>query len=274
MQQTVLVLAALAAALLSPPAARAEPAARVVSVNLCTDQLALLIADPDQIVSLSHVARDPVSSAMADEAAAYPANRGAAEEIHLLAPDLVLAGTFDDPVTIDALRRLGHRVETFPLETGFADIRAHVTRMGALLGHPERAARLIAEMDAILEVPPPAGPRPRAALFYANAYSSGEGTLAHEILEAAGFANIAAERGLTGLGRLSLEELVMADPDLVIMGQDYATPARAQEVLRHPAARALGGGRAVVADNLWVCGTPLAARAVEALREARARLGG
>ena len=55
-------------------------------------------------------------------------------------------------------------------------------------------------------------------------------------------------------------------PDLVVAGQDYASPALAQDVLRHPAARALGGGRAAVADNLWVCGTPLAARAVAALR--------
>lgn len=265
------LLAALAAA---PAPARAEPPpARVVSINLCTDQLALLIADPGQIASLSHVATDPVSSAMAAEAAAYPANRGSAEQVHLLAPDLILAGAFDPPATVAMLRRLGHRVETFPLETDFDDIRAHVTRMGALLGHPERAARLVAAMDATLAVPPPPGPRPRAALFYANAYSSGAGTLAHAILEAAGFANVAAERGVTGLARLPLETLVMAAPDLVVTGQDYATPARAQEVLRHPAARALGGGRAIVADNLWVCGTPLAARAVETLRAARARLG-
>jgi iron complex transport system substrate-binding protein len=273
MRVAIAALIALLAAAVPPAAGRAEPPpARVVSINLCTDQLALLIADPGQIVSLSHVATDPVSSAMAAEAAAYPANRGSAEEVHLLAPDLVLAGAFDPPATLAMLRRLGHRVETFPLETGFADIRAHVTRMGALLGHPERAARLIAGMDAILDMPPPDGPRPRAALFYANAYSSGTGTLADAILEAAGFANVAAERGLTGLVRLPLEALVMEAPDLVVTGQDYATPARAQEVLRHPAARAVGGGQAIVADNLWVCGTPLAARAVEALRDARARL--
>jgi len=267
------MLAVVAAALVPAPAPADAPPARIVSINLCTDQLALLIADPAQIVSLSHVATDPVSSAMAAAAAAYPANRGSAEQVHLLAPDLVLAGAFDPPATIAMLRRLGHRVETFPLETSFADIRAHVTRMGALLGHPDRAARLLAGMDAVLDAPPPAGPRPRAALFYANAYSSGTGTLAHAILEAAGFANIAAERGIEGLARLSLEELVMAAPDLVVTGQDYATPARAQEVLRHPAARAVGGSRAIVADNLWVCGTPLAARAVERLRAARTAMG-
>ena len=68
--------------------------------------------------------------------------------------------------------------------------------MGALLGQPERAAALVAAMDATLAAPPPPGPPPRAALYYANGYTSGAGTLADEILTAAGYANIAAERGV------------------------------------------------------------------------------
>jgi iron complex transport system substrate-binding protein len=259
-------LACLVLALAAP--VHAAPA-RVVSTNLCTDQLAMLIAAPGQLVSVSHVARDPVASALAAEAAAYPINHASAEEIFLLGPDLVLAGAYDHPATLAALDRLGIAVETFPIERGFADIRANVSRMGALLGQPRRAADLLAAMDASLIEGAPAGARPRAALFYANAWSSGAGTLAHAILEAAGFANVAAERGVAGMGVLPLEVLVMEAPDLVVTGQDYATPARAQDVLRHPAARAVGGGRAVVADNLWVCGTPLAAGAVTALRAAR-----
>jgi iron complex transport system substrate-binding protein len=138
--------------------------------------------------------------------------------------------------------------------------------MGALLGREDRAAEVIAAMDAALGPAPAAGPRPRAALFYSNAWSSGSGTLAHEILEAAGFANVAAERGVTGLGALPLEVLVTEAPDLVVRGQDYATPARAQDALRHPALEALGTGAAAVADNLWVCGTPRAVEAVARLR--------
>ena len=61
------------------------------------------------------------------------------------------------------------------------------------------------------------------------------------------------------------------DPDLLITGQDYPSPALAQGVLTHPATRALAAGRANIADNLWVCGTPLAARAVATLRAARPR---
>ena len=47
---------------------------RVVSMNLCTDQLAMLIADPAQITSLSYLSTDPRSSAMHRRARDFPQN--------------------------------------------------------------------------------------------------------------------------------------------------------------------------------------------------------
>ena len=45
----------------------ADPAPRrVVSINLCTDQLAMMLAAPGQLVSVSQLAGDPHSSAMAE----------------------------------------------------------------------------------------------------------------------------------------------------------------------------------------------------------------
>lgn len=258
-------LGILGAALLLVPLAAAEPPRRVVSANLCTDQLAMLIAGPGQLVSVSHLARDPVSSAMAAEAEGFAVNHGTAEEIFLLAPDLVLAGEYLRPDTRLTLERLGLRVETFRVDASFDDVRANILRMGVLLGRGARAAELVAGLDAAL-APPPPGPRPTAALFYANAYTSGAGTLAHEILTRAGLDNLAARQGVSGLARLPLEILALEAPDLLVIGQDYATPALAQQVLRHPAARALAGERATLADNLWVCGLPQTAKAVTALR--------
>lgn len=261
-------------------AAAAAPA-RVVSTNLCTDQLAMLIAAPGQLVSVSAVARDPVSSAMAREAAAYPVNHGAAEEIFLLSPDLVLGGEFMRPDTRATLERLGLRVETLPIETSFAQSRANILRIGALLGREDRAAALAAEMDAGLEgerdgeldggreagrAASPPGARPTAALLYSGGYTSGAGTLADEILQRAGLDNIAARDGAQGLTRLPLERLAMEAPDLLVLGQNYGKPALAQEILRHPAVRALGADRAAIADNLWVCGLPQSGAAVARLR--------
>lgn len=236
-------------------------------MNLCTDQLAMLLSAPGQLVAVSPIARDPVSSAMWREAEAVPVHAGSAEAILGLAPDLVVAGALEPPATISLLRRLGIRVETFPIEASFADIAANLLRMGRLLGREEAARRIVDEMQAKLPAPF-AGRRPRAALYYANGYTSGRGTLADAILHAAGLENVAAARGVAGLAGLPLEVLVMEAPDVVVLGQDYPSPALAQGILRHPALRSLEAGRAAVADNLWVCGTPFAADAVQSLRAA------
>jgi iron complex transport system substrate-binding protein len=265
-------LGAVAAEAVEPRATEvAQAPVRVVSINGCTDQLALLLAQPGQLVSVSHVAHDPLASVLWREARGYPTNRAQAEEIFLLAPDLVLAGATDDPATLAMLERLGLRVERFPLETSIEDIRINLRRMGALLAAEAEAEALVAGMDAALAaVAPPPGPgRPRAVLQYANSYTSGTGGLAHAALEAAGLANVAAELGITGMARLPLETLILARPDLIVTGQDYPAPALAQEVLRHPAARGLAGTRAArVPDALLTCGTPLIAEAVERLRAA------
>ena len=79
---------------------------RVVSMNLCTDQLAMMLAAPSQLLSVSFLASDPQASVMAEDAKSYEANYGRAEEIYLLDPDLVLAGSYTNPATDDILRRL------------------------------------------------------------------------------------------------------------------------------------------------------------------------
>lgn len=269
-------LAAALAALLAaglPVAAAAGPAAgsgaipqRVVSTNLCTDLLALMLARRGQLVSVSHVAHDPVASPLHAAAQALPANRASAEEVYLLEPDLVLAGEYDDPAALAMLEKLGVRVERFGLEATFADVRASILRMGALLGEPAAAEALVTALDANLPAPS-AGDGPRAIVFESGSYTSGSGTLVDAVLEAAGLRNVAAELGMVGMARLPLETLVLAEPDLIVTGRRYSAPAMAQEILRHPAMQALEGTRRVsLPDNLWTCGTPLLAEAATRLR--------
>lgn len=263
---------ALAAALMLAPPAAAEMPRRVVSINLCTDQLAMLLAAPGQLVSVSNLARDPLASAMAERAAAYPENHGLAEEVFSLRPDLVLAGTFTSPATTGLLRRLGVPVETFAPASDMAAVRAEILAMGTALGRDEAARAMVAQFDAdlaALRADPATGPR--AALYYANSYSLGDKTLSGQILAAAGFRNVSAEAGLSIGGTLPLEVLIMAHPDLVISGQRYPGASRSEEVLDHPALAALGtaSARAAMADRDWICGTPYVLRAVRALRAAR-----
>lgn len=264
------LLRVLAAACLLAAAGPAEaaPPQRVVSMNLCTDQLAMMLARPGQLTAISDIASDPVSSAMSEEAATYPAHHNSAEEIFLLQPDLVLAGAYSPSATLDMLRRLGLRVEVFPIGSDFDDVRASVRRMGMLLGTQAHAEALIARMDAEIDTPEAAS-RPRAAIYYSNGFTSGAESLADAVLAAAGYDNIAVEKGYRGLSRLPLETLVLSAPELLVTGQEYESPARAQEILGHPALRGISKSSASVSGRLWVCATPRAAEAVAQLRALR-----
>lgn len=255
-------LAAALAVLLALPAGADAPA-RVVSMNLCTDQLAMALAAPGQVISMSHVARDPRASAMADEAMRYPVNRGRAEEIYLLKPDVVLAGNFGGPA-VAMLHRLGVPVVEVAPPTSLAEARDAIARVGAALGRDAAAAAMIADFDrGVAGLSRPAGPdAPRAATWGPNGYSVGSGTLAGDIMRKAGFALVADRLGMESPGYIPLEVLVMADPDLIVTGTPYPGASRAEEVLDHPALEKLGGRLLQVPDALWTCALP---RSLEAL---------
>lgn len=255
------------------PAATAAPR-RVVSINLCTDQLAMLLAAPGQLVSVSDLARDRQYSVMADQAVAYTANRGLAEEVYLLKPDLVLAGRYTAQATVSMLQRLGIPVVVFDPAASLAEVRAGMMDMGHALGREPQAAAMLAAFDARLaRIAPVSGPRPRAATYAANGYMSGSGSLVGDVIATAGFDHLADELGLPVGGFVPLESLVMASPDLVIMGDDLPGDSRAEEVLHHPALQALPGARTAIEDRDWFCGLPAVLGAVERLAETRAALG-
>lgn len=257
-----------------PVPAQAAPA-RVVSINVCTDQLAMLIAGEGQLHAVSMLARDPNSSTMTQEAQAYAVNHALAEEIFLMKPDLVLAGTFSSRATVGLLRTLGITVEEFAPARSFDDVRENIERVGALLDRQARAAELVAELDAglaALAAEPPTGRS--IALYDANSYTTGKGTLANEIFHAAGLVNVAEGMGITGSGRVPLEMLIVARPDMVATSfRDYGAPALAQENFVHPAFAALEAQSQPVAVPVpnMICGAPFTLEAAFVLQRAAAQ---
>jgi iron complex transport system substrate-binding protein len=274
---TAVGLAALACTAFMAPAFAQEPPRRVVSMNVCTDQLAMLVAGEGQLHSVSFLASDPGTSVMAAEAGKYAVNHGLAEEVFLMQPDLVLAGTYTAQPAVHMLRRLGFRVEQFDPEASFDDIRANLIRMGDLLGHPERAAKLVEDMNRQLrELENEKGPRLSVVLYSSNSYTSGMGSLSHAVINAAGLVNLADELGVVGYGRLPLEQLVLSEPDLVILGeQRYEHPALAQENFRHPAFTEVANSHRLVRipDRYWVCGAPFTVEAVRLIKDAAVKTG-
>lgn len=257
-------------------AAQGAPA-RVVSMNLCTDQLAMMIAAEGQLVSVSHLAFDPLSSAMAEEAAAYHRNHGLAEEIYLLRPDLVLAGQYSDRATVSMLRRLGIEVVELDVVTSLDDVAALISAAGAALHREARATELVRAYERRLaRLRAESGDlarRPRAALYFANGYTLGDGSLAGQILLTAGLANVASETGITRSGTLPLELLVLSAPQALITGTPYPGASRSEEILRHPVVARLRRSlpTAGLSDRDWICGTPHVLTSVEDMAGLRRR---
>ena len=251
------------AALALAGAAFADAPERVVTMNHCADQYALLLGAPGQVVSVSHIAVDPFLSAMAEEAASVPRNRGGAEEIFRLEPDLVLASTWSDPLAVGMLERLGIRVERIDGVERLDDIPHRLREVGALLGREAVAEQMARDVEVRLAaLPEPGENRPEAAFFHAGGYSLGEGTLAHDILTRAGFDNLVDRVGRTDGGYIPVEVLIMNRPDLLITAGVYPGSSQAEALMDHPA---IADIPRVESDAVWGCGLPATLDAVEAL---------
>ncbi|WP_082143874.1 ABC transporter substrate-binding protein [Nitratireductor soli] len=277
-------LVLLAGALLAAPAPAAPkrvmplPNApmRVMSLNVCTDQLAMALAAPGQLVSVSFLAREPSLSMLHEEAKEYLANRGLAEEVFLQKPDLVVTGTYSLHNTSALLKRLGFAVEEFSFVQTLDTIPGEIRRMGSLLGRQDRAeeiaTRFAAELADIKRRQ--CDRRPSAIAYDQNGVALGRGTLADSVLEAAGFRNLAADLGVVGMTPFPLEQIVVQRPDVIITGKPAGAPTLGAQVPRHPAIAALPGTRigAFVPEGSWSCGAPSVIEAVRALARLRAEI--
>ena len=245
---------------------------KIVSLNLCTDQLLMLLADPYQIASLSKIVDDPHVSLLAEKSAKFQKNRGNAEEIFIDNPEIVVAGVYTEKATVQILQSLGVRVEIFPIAQNFNDIIKNIRKMGLLVGHLDRAERMIDDFNVRLEeLRSGITERPRAAIYSANGYTTGTDTMSGQILKTAGFQNITEEVGMSFGGILPLETLVMLQPDLVITGKAYPGHSRSEEILKHPALRPFKA--TAQTDAKWICGTPAVLDAVAELQRAHPEKG-
>ncbi len=247
---------ATAALLLALAIAPARAADRVVSLNLCTDQLAVLLA-PDKVTALSQLSRDPTLSFVAPQAASIPQVRASAEAVLALHPDLVLAARYGAQTTLTQLERRSIRIERFDLPTDFPGIARLTRSVAAAMAVPERAAPLIAAMDATLAAAHKP-PHPTTVIAWEpRGYTAGPDSTMGAVLQAAGLTNAATGE------RMGIEALRQRKPDLLIVPDTPAFPSLATDMLRSPAMA--GIPQRPVPPALTICAGPFTAKAVALL---------
>jgi len=273
LRRAVAAAVAFAAALAWPAGASELP--RVASINVCADQLVLSLAKPEQIVTVSWLSADPEESLLAAEAQRYPLNYGSAEELLRFAPDVVIAGAYTNAFTRALLKRLGYAVVELEPENTFGDVERNVRLVADALRQTARGEALVAAMHAELErLGTTKPPHARAAVVVRpGGFTVGAGSLAHEVMTLAGLRNVAAEQGLDRWGSLSMETLLRARPDVVVLtGYRTHEPSLANAVLEHPALARVraGAATAVVPAPYWSCGLPQSLAAARPLQQAAA----
>lgn len=236
----------------------AEPP-RIASINLCTDQLLVTLADPAQVLGLSPYARDPVRSWDAAKAAQFPLLSGGAEDVLVLKPDVVVAGRFTKRATRELLKDKGLRVVEFDVARSLDDVKKHIRQMGELVQHPDRAASEISKLDAaIAHVREVASRKPYRVLAVSRrGWVSGSDSLITSLLRTVGLYNAASEMGNRTGGLASLEAIVSLKADfLLVSSNNDFVQDEGGAFLLHPALERFypATKRIVIPEKLTVCG--------------------
>lgn len=266
-----LMVAALLAVAACGQAGGAVPdrqAVQFVSLNPCTDAILAQVAEPEQVLALSHYSADPQSSSIDPAIAArYKVTGGTVEEVAALNPDYVLAGTFLAPATRGALEGMGYDVVTYGIASDVAGSMAQIRDIARLAGHVERGEELIQRINAALarlDAMRAERGAQSALLWQPGQIVPGEHTLVAQLMARAGFTNHSATRGLGQADYIALETMLADPPDILLV-------AGSERGQRHVALANLAQTRTVQFDpSLLYCAGPTIIRAADRLAEIRA----
>jgi iron complex transport system substrate-binding protein len=271
----LVIVASLAAGL--PVAAQAAPLPRVASINVCTDQLLMTLADSDQILGLSPYARDEARSFLAGKAVSFPKLSGEAEDVLMLKPDIIVMGRFTKRATREMLQQQGQRVVAFDAARTLDEVKAQIRKMGELVGHPDRADAANARIDAAVARARKAASDKsfRVLPLERRGWVSGSDSLINSLLNTVGLNNAAGALGIKHGGFATLEAVVALQPDYLLISEDsdFAEDEGRAFVL-HPALEKVypASKRIAIPEKLTVCGGPMLADALDRLTDELSRV--
>ena len=210
------------------------------------------------------------------KAKAYPRLDWQAESTIALGPDLVLIGQNDRPVTKHILRAQGLRLYEIALISDLDAARRQIVEVAAVLGHPERGKKLLAELDAararLHAAPKP--PFQSALLVNRGGYTAGEKSLAAALLAEAGLKPPPGAPPGYG-GYVPLEKLLMLRPDAIVLNNLPRESDQGSYNLSHPAldrAVSATARRIVLPPRYTICGGAALIEAFDYLAELLTRL--
>jgi iron complex transport system substrate-binding protein len=243
--------------------------ARIMSLNLCADQLLLALA-PERVVSVTWLSHTEGDRALAVLARRIPANHGSAEEVLAAHPDLVVAGRYTTGTTRALLKAAGIPLLELEPVADWEGVRRVTRSVAQVIGAEVVGARLLGDMDASLQQLRARVPAQRWRVLGWDGSGEnvpGRDTMFNAIVEAAGAINIGAAS--QGRRRVDLEQVLALAPQVLLRGAASSSkPALRNNAATHRALRSQPQLRMLTyPEAVFSCGVPAAAQQAQQLAE-------
>ena len=196
----------------------------------------------------------------------------------MLRPDVVVASLFDKRSTRELLKQKGLRLAEFAVPRNLEEVKTQIREMGEIVQHPDRAAAEIARLDAAIARARRAAVEKHYSVLPLSrrGWVSGRDSLVSSLLAETGLNNAAGDLGVGTGGFASLEAVVNAKPDfLVVSDAGDRAEDDGHAFLLHPALERFypPARRIVIPDRLTVCGGVMLAEALDVLVKELKRVG-
>lgn len=272
------------------PKSRTTPQ-RIVSINLCTDELLMRLVPPERVVALTKHSANSEISTVAVSAKPIKKIQGNVEEVVACKADLLVGGRFSNKETLRFFQYTDVPVLVLDVPKNFDAIYDNIRKLARAVDEDEKGEAIIQDMQEELAELKREGDRYlfsrrnqsssetavsekkthihfNAIFFQSGNLVPGAETFENAIMEAAGLENVAVTLGIQDYGNLPLEKLIQAKPDILILASDQTQNKTVRgEVLMHPAIqKALPNIKTVtIPSSLLNCGSPASVEAVRIL---------
>lgn len=265
------ILMALILLLLGSLSAHAAPPKRVVSLAPSLTEMVYALGAGPALVGVTTVCDYPEAARRLPKVGGMEDGGVDLEKVLSLKPDLVVAIGLYQSATVEALRRLGVRVEVVPSQS-VKDVFTAANRLGTLLGRQAEARRLTADMGrridrirkATAALPKARRPRVFYEVWDQPLMTATRDTLIGRLIELGGGVNVFGD--LSGrYVQVSPEAVLQRDPQVILAPSIHKSRVDPKILAKQPG---LAGVAAVRTGRVQVLDGDLVSRAGPRVAEA------
>ena len=202
-----------------------KPAARIVSLSPSVTEILFAVGAGSQVVGRDSFSNYPAEASAIQDVGGSMGSYSL-ETIASLEPDLVIAAEINTPEQVSALEGLGLKVYYLSNPTDLEGIYTMLQTVGTLSGHGDEATALATSLmervDLVRKTIKKAQTNP--LVFYeldgtdpAKPWTPGPGSFLDILINEAGGRNAAAALQ-SQWAQISIEELLVQDPDIILLG--------------------------------------------------------